>query len=190
MLRKPKLAPNRARAPRRGFAKEGDWMTVSKQDMDAALARLTEAFPQTFVLEKYRPHRPLKIGIAADIRARCPTITRRTLAIALSIYARRVMYLQGLVTGAARVDLDGNPVGEVTAGEAEHAATRLAGIMASREARRVAAGKPKLEPRVPCVGKTNDVSVTEASVKTNCFCYSRYCRVSAGKPANRKWRWG
>ena len=25
-----------------------------KQDIDTALARLTEAFPQTFVLEKYR----------------------------------------------------------------------------------------------------------------------------------------
>ncbi len=48
------------------------WMTTTKQDIDAALARLTEAFPQTFVLEKYRPHRPLKVGIAADIPARCP----------------------------------------------------------------------------------------------------------------------
>ena len=29
-------------------------MTTTKQDIDAALARLAEAFPQTFVLEKYR----------------------------------------------------------------------------------------------------------------------------------------
>jgi sRNA-binding protein len=74
------------------------------------------------------------------------------------------MHLQGLVAGAARIDLDGNPAGEVTARDAEHAAARLAGIMASREARRVAAGKPKLEPRVPCVGKTSDVSFTDVSV--------------------------
>jgi sRNA-binding protein len=47
-------------------------MMIPKQDMDAALACLTEAFPQTFVLEKYRPHWPLKVGIAADILARCP----------------------------------------------------------------------------------------------------------------------
>jgi ProQ/FINO family len=59
-------------------------MTITKQDMDAALARLTEAFPQTFVLEKYRPHRPLKIGIAADIRARCPELERRVLSVALN----------------------------------------------------------------------------------------------------------
>ena len=45
-------------------------MTTTKQDIDAALAHLAEVFPQTFVLEKHRPHRPLKVGIAADIRAR------------------------------------------------------------------------------------------------------------------------
>src|SRR6478672_2982316 len=73
------------------------WM---KQDIDTALALLTEAFPQTFVLEKYRPHRPLKVGIAADIRARCPELERRALSVALNAYARRVMYLQSLAIGA------------------------------------------------------------------------------------------
>ena len=110
-----------------------------KQDIDTALALLTEAFPQTFVLEKYRPHRPLKVGIAADIPARCPAVERRVLSAALSAYARRVMYLRTLVAGAARVDLDGNPAGEVTAGDAEFAATKLAEILASRETKRAAA---------------------------------------------------
>ena len=50
-------------------------MTITKQDIYAALARLTEAFPQTFVLEKYRPHRPLKIGIYSDIPARARSLT-------------------------------------------------------------------------------------------------------------------
>ena len=50
-----------------------------KQDIDTALARLTEAFPQTFVLEKYQPHRPLKVGIAVEIPARCPAVERRGL---------------------------------------------------------------------------------------------------------------
>ena len=57
----------------------------------------------------------------------------------MSAYARRVMYLQSLVAGAARVDLDGNPAGEVTAGDAEYAAAKLAEILASREAKRAAA---------------------------------------------------
>ena len=114
-------------------------MTITKQDIDAALARLAEAFPQTFVLEKHRPHRPLKVGIAADIPARCPAVERRVLGMALSAYAKRVMYLQSLVAGAVRVDLDGNPAGEVTARDAEYAAAKLAKILASREAATVAA---------------------------------------------------
>jgi ProP effector len=114
-------------------------MTTTKQDIDAALARLAEAFPQTFVLEKHRPHRPLKVGIAADISARCPAVGRRVLSVVLSVYARRVMYLQSLVAGAARIDLDGKAAGEVTARDAEYAAAKLAGILASREARRVVA---------------------------------------------------
>jgi ProP effector len=121
------------------------WM---KQDIDTALALLTEAFPQTFVLEKYRPHRPLKVGIAADIPARCPAVERRVLSAALSAYARRVMYLRALVAGAARVDLDGNPAGEVTAGDAEFAATKLAEILASREAKRAAAVETKGAARI------------------------------------------
>src|SRR6476646_3228024 len=114
-------------------------MTTTKQDLDAALAHLAEAIPQTFVLEKYRPHRPLKVGIAADIRARCPAVERRVLSVVLSVYTRRVMYLQSLVAGAARVDLNGKAAGEVTARDAEYAAAKLAGILASREARRAAA---------------------------------------------------
>ena len=47
-------------------------------------------------------------------------------------------YLQSLVAGAARVDLDGTPCGEVTAADQEHAVARLAGIQAAREAKRAA----------------------------------------------------
>ena len=118
-------------------------MSVTKQHIDAALARLAETFPQTFVLEKYRPHRPLKVGIAADIPARCPAVERRVLSVALRFYARRVMYLRGLVAGAARVDLDGNACGEVTARDAEDAAAKLAEILASREAKQAAAVETK-----------------------------------------------
>ena len=122
-------------------------MTTIKQDIDAALARLAEAFPQTFVLEKYRPHWPLKVGIAAAIPARCPELEWRVLKMALTAYTGRVMYLRGLVEGAARLDLDGNPAGEVTARDAEYAATKLARILASREAAAVAAkGGERVKP--------------------------------------------
>jgi sRNA-binding protein len=127
-----------------------------KQDITATvLAHLVKAFPQTFVLEKYRPHRPLKVGISADIRTRLPELSRYKLSTALAAYTRRVMYLEGMVAGTARVDLDGNAAGEVSAGEAEHAAVRLAEIMASREAGRaaaaVAAGGAERRPKAPTV---------------------------------------
>jgi ProP effector len=115
--------------------------------MDATLARLAEAFPQTFVLEKYRPHWPLKVGIAAAIPARCPAIERHALAAALTVYTRRIMYLRSLVAGAARVDLDGNRCGEVTTRDAEYAAAKLAKILASREAAAVVAkGGERVKP--------------------------------------------
>jgi sRNA-binding protein len=123
-------------------------MTVTKQDIDIALVHLTKKFPQTFVLEKHRPHQPLKVGIAAEIPARCPAVERRVLGAALSAYARRVMYLRSLVAGAARLDLDGNPAGEVTARDAEYAAAKLAKILASREVKRVAAVEAKGAERI------------------------------------------
>jgi ProP effector len=130
-------------------------MTTTKQDIDAALARLAEAFPQTFVLEKYRPHWPLKVGIAAAIPARCPELEWRVLKMALTAYTGRVMYLRSLVAGTARLDLDGNPAGEVTARDAEYAAAKLAKILASREAAAVEAkgaarvAKPAAVPSSP-----------------------------------------
>jgi ProP effector len=110
-----------------------------KQNPNAVLAHLAETFPQTFVLEKHRPHRPLKVGIGTDLRARCPEVYPPALRAVLNTYTRRVMYLEAMVAGAARVDLDGNPAGEVTAGEAEHAVAKLADIMTAREGRRATA---------------------------------------------------
>ncbi len=63
-------------------------MTITEQDMHAALARLSECFPQTFVRERHLPHRPLKVGIAADILARCPELDRRVLNAALGYFTR------------------------------------------------------------------------------------------------------
>jgi sRNA-binding protein len=80
-------------------------MTISNDQINAVVARLAAAFPQTFVLEKHLAHRPLKIGIAADLRAALPELPSRGLARALAAYAKRIMYLQALTAGAPRVDL-------------------------------------------------------------------------------------
>jgi ProP effector len=99
---------------------------------------LVARLPQTFVLEGHQPHRPLKVGIAADLVPRCAELDRRKLGAVLSAYTQRIMYRKAMLAGAARVDLDGNPVGEVSATDAEHAAAKLAETLASHEA-----GKPR-----------------------------------------------
>ena len=104
-------------------------MTITKQDIHAALTHLAEAFPQTFVLDKHLPHRPLKIGIAADLQARCPALAWRVLKVALAAYTGRIMYLRALVAGAARIDLDGKAAGEVIARDTEYATVKLAGLL-------------------------------------------------------------
>ena len=108
-------------------------MTISNDQITAAIARLAAAFPQTFVLEKHLAHRPLKLGIAADLRAALPDLPRAVLGRALAAYTKRIMYLQALTARAPRVDLAGNPAGGVTALEAGYASAVLAGIMAVRE---------------------------------------------------------
>jgi ProP effector len=71
----------------------------------------------------------------------------RTCSARVTAYTGRVMYLRGLVEGAARLDLDGDPAGEVTARDADYAATKLARILASREAAAVAAkGGERVKP--------------------------------------------
>jgi ProQ/FINO family len=54
------------------------------------LKYLAERFPQPFLPERYQPHRPLKVGIAADLVTGCAELDRRRLGVALAVYARRV----------------------------------------------------------------------------------------------------
>ena len=102
------------------------------KNVRVALACLAEWFPQAFVSEKYLPHPPLKIGIHVDLQARCPALSERERGAVLHWYVTRATYLRACVAGAPRIDLDGNVCGEVTAAEAQHAAARLAEILAAR----------------------------------------------------------
>jgi hypothetical protein len=52
-------------------------MTIAGKAVLAALTCLAEWYPKAFTLEKHLPHQPLKVGIAADIPARCPDLDRR-----------------------------------------------------------------------------------------------------------------
>ena len=117
-------------------AQDGDHTTkappLTGKKVPAVLACIAEWFPQAFVPEKYLPHRPLKIGIHVDLKARCPALSERERRAVLHWYVTRTIYLRACVAGAPRIDLDGNVCGEVTAAEAQHAAAWLATILAAR----------------------------------------------------------
>src|SRR5260221_5371694 len=67
---------------------------------------------------------PLMIGIRKVIAERCPDITDRDIGYALFDYTSGRTYLQSFVEGTWRIDLDGNPVSELTEGDFRDAAAR------------------------------------------------------------------
>lgn len=73
----------------------------------------------------FRDARPLAIGIDAAILTRLPETDRKTLRGALRLHTGSTRYLKALQEADQRVDLDGNPAGEVTPAQRSHAADTL-----------------------------------------------------------------
>ena len=89
----------------------------------AALEALVKRFPLAFT----NPPRPLKIGITKDLiaAARSDAISAQAIRDAIAIWCRQASYLKAQVEGAARIDLDGNITGAVTADQAAGVKERL-----------------------------------------------------------------
>src|SRR5262249_19680472 len=98
--------------------------------MHEAIAQFAGLHPNCF----RQPSQPLKIGIHNDIIARHPELQPGLVASALRMYTRSVGYLETLKAGTARIDLEGNPVGTVTAADEADAKRKIA-----KAARRAAA---------------------------------------------------
>jgi sRNA-binding protein len=90
------------------------------------LETLAELFPNTFVAERWQPHRPLKHGIHFDLIAQGVLTLEETRV--LRFYVRRRMYQAALAAGGPRYDLDGNECGQVEPEQADAAAKWLAAI--------------------------------------------------------------
>lgn len=121
------------------------------------IAYLSELFPACFISNGEA--RPLKIGIFQDLAARLaddPRISKTMLRSALRQYTSSWRYLHGLRPGALRVDLDGNPAGELTEEHVTHAKSALKDskdkVFASR---RKAPKKPAASPKKPKVDLTS-----------------------------------
>jgi ProP effector len=120
---------------------------------EAVIELLAERFPKCFVVYERR-RKPLKIGIHHDIMAALDgAITPVELGIALRFYVGNSAYLRGLLKGAWRVDLDGEPVGSITAEQEARAKATIAARLAKRAARAKA-----LQPRRDGLAQLRDAA--------------------------------
>lgn len=100
----------------------------SKQFRMDALKWLASNFPEAF--DNSVRIRPLKNGIMNDIllhadKASEAGISKSKLREGVVLFTRRIDYLTCLKAREMRVDLEGNPVGEVTEEDAERAALKI-----------------------------------------------------------------
>ncbi|MBG6244989.1 RNA chaperone ProQ [Candidatus Symbiopectobacterium sp. 'North America'] len=118
------------------------------------IAFLAERFPLCFTTEG--DTRPLKIAIFQDLVTRVSetdSVSKTQLRSALRLYTSSWRYLYGIKLGAQRVDLDGNPCGELEQQHVDHARKQLeeakARVQAQRaeqQAKRRAAGETTNQP--------------------------------------------
>ena len=113
-----------------------------RQKHEAAIRTLAERWPKCFAVDEKR-RRPLKIGIAEEVRALLPDVN---VSAALAYYAHNANYLKALVAGAVRIGLDGEPAGTVTVAQEAHARLELARRETKRETKQrdAAPGRPTL----------------------------------------------
>jgi sRNA-binding protein len=108
-------------------------MSKKRARTKAVITALAARFPECFAVPDTR-RRPLKVGIDADILAALSGTIRRTELIrALGMYCSSDGYLEHVLTGARRVDLEGKPAGVVTADDERHAKAKRADIKAKRD---------------------------------------------------------
>lgn len=96
-------------------------------------ARLAQMFPALFA----GAPKPIKLRIHADIQLRAPGIfTRRVLSVVLARHTTTTPYLKALAAQPQRLDLDGQPAGEISEEHRKAAVEELARRRQVAEARR------------------------------------------------------
>jgi len=98
---------------------------AQKQPVDPvvhAIGKLQRRFPLAFP-KNPAPKVPLKVGVIDDLFAQASDIglTETEIREAIKVWCRGARYWSCLVEDAARVDLAGNPTGNVTAADAGRA---------------------------------------------------------------------
>lgn len=95
---------------------------TSNQKMKKTLNWLCKNFPKAF--NRVKP-KPLMVGIhevvLAEVKIAQPHIKSQLIKKALWFYTSSIKYKQSIVNSSKRIDIKGNPVGEVLDGDKEHA---------------------------------------------------------------------
>lgn len=109
---------------------------------DERRVRLNELFPEAFPMAGER--RPaLATGIDKEL-ARRASMSRRQTRLFLRAWTGRERYLEAVLRGGARVNLDGEPAGEITLAHQIHAQERLHTLWQTRRQRFVQQRKDDL----------------------------------------------
>ena len=128
-------------------------------------ARLAELFPALFVGPDGKgTWKAIKLRIHADIQARAPgQFSKRTLGIFFSRYTTTTPYLKALAAaGAQRVDLDGQPAGEIAEEHRSAAAEEVVRRQALAAERRAAHRPPRREAAPAAEGDASADAAREA----------------------------
>jgi ProP effector len=135
---------------------------VGKSDVDATITELVTAFPAAFTHDPVRVQ-PLKLGIKDDLYARSG-ISHRRITAALRSYCNSVNYLAALRPGAVRVDLAGQPTGNVTEAQAKHAVEVLKALAKSAPKQGSKAASDASGTQAPATNKWRSPLQATASV--------------------------
>lgn len=120
----PSLKQKKQSIDKKKKNKSNDWLYYVHYGMEL----LKVYFPQSF--KSGDDIRPLKKGIKEDLVKRLSTLDiivigdKACMVKSLAYYVNTSAYYRNIVEGAMRIDLDGNPVGEVSAEEAKYTIER------------------------------------------------------------------
>ncbi|AZL84841.1 MULTISPECIES: RNA chaperone ProQ [Aliivibrio] len=163
------------------------------------IAYIAERFPKCFILEGEA--KPLKIGIFQDLAERLSDdskVSKTQLRAGLRQYTSSWRYLHGVKPGASRVDLDGNPCGELEEEHVEHAKASLEESKAKVAARRKEQAKkareeakakkparattpPKRRPQPAAVAKKQEKPVETRALNSDEITVGNNVSVNMGK---------
>ena len=111
-----------------------------KTDLNKVIEFLAEKFPKSFTVKGEA--KALKVGIFNDIAAQLEEqdpVSKTQVRHALRRYTNSWRYLEAVVKGGVRIDLEGNDVAELTEEHIQHAQEQLAQSKAKFEEKKKAA---------------------------------------------------